>query len=180
VRVLFSPDPAKAHHTGSLSLTKSHHRGRAVHPVPRFSSLEPSFTGAGKEAAYARPARGGAEAATAWRGVVSTSPGRRSKRVNVMPSRATARFGVDEPGLRNRICCVKDRVGGVNAVATVGWPRSERVAGQLKKTTRRPLKLIHTHGSGRREHATLVQKIRREEASDAPITFGEKDHDQAC
>jgi hypothetical protein len=180
LRVRFSPDPAKPHHTGSVSRTKAHHRGRPAHPVPRFSSLEPSFSGAGKEAAYARAGRGGAQAADAGRGVVSTSPGRRSKRVNVMLPRAMTQCGVDELRLRNRVCCVKHREGGTYALAMVGWPRSERAAGQLKKTTRRPLKLIHNCGSGRRERETVVQKIRREEASDALITFGEKCHDQAC
>ena len=110
-RVLPSTAQVKAHHTGSVFLTNAHQRARRAHPVARFSSLEPSFTCAGKEAAYARLGRVVARAAAAERETINIAPGCRSKRVNATLQHALARCGIEELCRRNRVCCVNYRVG---------------------------------------------------------------------
>jgi len=123
-----SHKPRIQHHFG---LSPSGHRG-----IP---SLEPSFTGAGKKAAYAGRARLRAEASAAACRALCSAVCRLEGRVNARRERAERQCKADEHGYRNGVSCVEQSVSGTNSGKTNTQPECERAAAQLKKGRQRPL-----------------------------------------
>ena len=136
-RIPFSADLPNTHYRGSVFLTNTHQRGRLARPAPPFFSLEPSFTGAGKKAAYARLTHSEGVAAADGCSMISTAHDRCSKRVNITLQCALTRSEVSECGLRNRVSNVKYREGDICT------------CNGLKKTALRPLEPIPNYGFNR-------------------------------
>ena len=123
------------HQIGSHMRRIQHHFGLPRSGRRGIPALEPSFTGAGKKAAYPdRACRTAEVLATASRNAVWRSEGN----VPACCKRAERRV-IQRPRYRSGASCVKHRVSGTNGGKTSTQTESERVATQLKKGRQRPL-----------------------------------------
>ena len=127
------------HQIGSHKPRIQHHFRPSPSGRCRIPSLEPSFTGAGKEAAYAGRARLTAEAFPAACRALRSAVCRLDRRAKARCERAKRHCKADEHSYRNRVSCVKQSVRDTSSGKTNTQAKCERAAVRLKKGRQRPL-----------------------------------------